>query len=57
MPMWRGGGVGGGIVAVTKSGYSIATYSPALDAEGNSAAGLAAMRILARELNLGIYWA
>lgn len=49
--------MGGGIVAVTKSGYSIATYSPALDAEGNSAAGLAAMRILARELNLGIYWA
>jgi glutaminase len=45
-------GVGGGIVAVQPGRLGIGVYSPRLDAQGNSARGIAACRELARDLGL-----
>jgi glutaminase len=45
-------GVGGGIVGVVNRQLGIGTYSPRLDAKGNSVRGLAAFRQLADELGL-----
>ncbi|MBQ8688986.1 MAG: glutaminase A [Clostridia bacterium] len=48
-------GVGGGIMAVVPSRMGIGTYSPALDKKGNSRAGVKALELLSRELNLSIF--
>jgi glutaminase len=45
-------GVGGGIVAITPGRAAVATYGPALDARGNSAAGLAMLTHLSESLGL-----
>lgn len=45
-------GVGGGIVGIVNRQLGVATYSPRLDARGNSVRGLAAFRELADELGL-----
>jgi glutaminase len=45
-------GVGGGIVGVVNRQLGIGTYSPRLDAKGNSVRGVAAFRELADELGL-----
>lgn len=45
-------GVGGGILGVVNRQLGIATYSPRLDAKGNSVRGIAAFRALAEELGL-----
>lgn len=48
-------GVGGGIMAVVPNRMGIGIYSPALDRKGNSCAGIKALEILSRELDLSIY--
>jgi glutaminase len=45
-------GVGGGVVGVLPGQLAIATYSPLLDAKGNSVRGVAAIRELSRTLDL-----
>lgn len=45
-------GVGGGIVASARKRLGIGTYGPALDARGNSAAGLHIIEALSAELDL-----
>lgn len=45
-------GVGGGILAVTPGRAAMATFGPALDRRGNSAAGLAMLEYLSGELGL-----
>lgn len=45
-------GVGGGIAAAAKGRYGIATYGPALDAHGNSIAGILVIRGLSESLDL-----
>lgn len=48
-------GVGGGILGVIPGRMGIGVFSPALDKKGNSLAGVKALEILSRELNLSIY--
>ncbi|MEP9355362.1 glutaminase A [Xanthobacter sp. KR7-65] len=48
-------GVGGGILGVVNRQLGIATYSPRLDAKGNSVRGIAAFRELAEELGLHLF--
>lgn len=48
-------GVGGGIVGVVNRQIGIGTFSPRLDAKGNSVRGLAAFRELADELGLHVF--
>ena len=48
-------GVGGGIVAVVPGEFAIATFSPRLNAAGNSIRGLHAIRDIAGELGVGVY--
>lgn len=48
-------GVGGGILGVVNRQLGIATYSPRLDARGNSVRGIAAFRELAEELGLHVF--
>lgn len=45
-------GVGGGILAAAKGRFGIGTFGPALDARGNSVAGVAMLSALSRELDL-----
>jgi glutaminase len=45
-------GVGGGILGVVNRQLGIATYSPRLDAKGNSVRGIASFEMLAEELGL-----
>jgi glutaminase len=45
-------GVGGGILAVLPGQLGIGVFSPPLDAQGNSARGIAVCRRLSRDLNL-----
>lgn len=45
-------GVGGGIMAVLPGQLGIAVFSPALDAQGNSARGVRAFELLSTELGL-----
>lgn len=47
-------GVGGGIVAVAPGQFGVATYSPRLDAAGNSVRGVAALRLMSAQLGLHI---
>ena len=48
-------GVGGGILAVQPGRLGIAVYSPRLDAQGNSARGIAVCRELASDLGLHLF--
>jgi glutaminase len=48
-------GVGGGIMAVVPGRVGIGIYSPALDAKGNSAAGVRALELLNRELDISVF--
>lgn len=48
-------GVGGGIMAVVPGRMGIGIYSPALDGKGNSFAGIKALEMLSRELDLSIF--
>ena len=48
-------GVGGGIMAVVPNRMGIGIYSPALDKKGNSIAGIKALEMLSRELDLSIF--
>ncbi len=48
-------GVGGGILAIVPGRMCIAVWGPSLDAQGNSVAGLKALEILARELELSVF--
>ena len=48
-------GVGGGIMAVVPGRMGIGIYSPALDSKGNSLAGIKALELLSRELELSIF--
>ncbi len=48
-------GVGGGIMAVVPNRMGIGIYSPALDSKGNSYAGIKALELLSRELDLSIF--
>lgn len=48
-------GVGGGIVAVVPAKFAIATFSPRLNAAGNSIRGLHAIRDIAGELGVGVF--
>jgi glutaminase len=48
-------GVGGGIVGVVNRQLGIGTFSPRLDAKGNSVRGMAAIREIANELGLHVF--
>ncbi len=48
-------GVGGGIMAIVPNKMGIGIYSPALDRKGNSYAGIKALELLSRELDLSIF--
>lgn len=48
-------GVGGGIMAIVPNRMGIGIYSPSLDKKGNSIAGIKALEILSRELELSIF--
>ncbi len=48
-------GVGGGIMAIVPGRMGIGIYSPALDKKGNSCAGIKALELLSRELDLSIF--
>ncbi|MBE7021342.1 MAG: glutaminase A [Ruminococcaceae bacterium] len=48
-------GVGGGIMAVVPNRMGIGIYSPALDKKGNSCAGIKALELLSKELELSIF--
>ena len=48
-------GVGGGIMAVVPGKMGIGLYSPSLDSKGNSVAGIKALQLLSKELNLSIF--
>lgn len=48
-------GVGGGIMAVVPGRIGIGIYSPALDSKGNSAAGVRALELLNRELEISVF--
>lgn len=48
-------GVGGGIMAVVPHKMGIGIYSPSLDKKGNSVAGVKALEILSRKLELSIF--
>ena len=48
-------GVGGGIMAVVPNRMGIGIYSPALDSKGNSCAGIKALELLSKELELSIF--
>ncbi len=45
-------GVGGGIVAVLPGRFAVATFSPRLDAKGNSVRGIAACKAISHDLGL-----
>ena len=48
-------GVGGGIMASVPGRMGIGIYSPALDKKGNSIAGVKALEMLDKEINLSIF--
>ena len=48
-------GVGGGIMGVVPGKMGIGIYSLALDGKGNSIAGIKALELLSRELDLSIF--
>jgi len=48
-------GVGGGIMGVVPNRMGIGIYSPALDRKGNSIAGIKALEMLSKKLDLSIF--
>ena len=48
-------GVGGGIMGVVPGRMGVGVFAPALDKKGNSVAGIKAMEILSKQLNLSIF--
>nr|WP_300147515.1 glutaminase A [Propionicimonas sp.] len=48
-------GIGGGVVTVSPGKGGLGSFSPRLDAAGNSVRGVRAAAILARELGLGVF--
>ena len=48
-------GVGGGIMASVPSKMGIGVYSPALDPKGNSFAGVKALELLSKTLDISIF--
>lgn len=48
-------GVGGGIMSIVPGRMGIGIYSPALDNKGNSCAGIKALEMLSKELQLSIF--
>ena len=48
-------GVGGGIMAVVPGSIGIGIFSPALDGKGNSVAGIRALELLSRRLQLSVF--
>lgn len=48
-------GVGGGIMAIATGRMGIGIYSPALNSKGNSYAGIKALELLSKELDLSIF--
>ncbi len=48
-------GVGGGIMAIVPNKAGIGIYSPALDKKGNSVAGIKALELLSKKLELSIF--
>ena len=48
-------GVGGGIMAVVPGKMGIGIYAPALDPKGNSAAGVRALELLSRDMDLSVF--
>lgn len=48
-------GVGGGIMGVLPGGFGIAAFSPPLDQAGNSVKAQAAIKTLAKKLNVGVF--
>lgn len=48
-------GVGGGIMAAVPKKMGVCAFSPALNQKGSSVAGIKAMELLSRELELSIY--
>ncbi|MBQ8207353.1 MAG: glutaminase A [Clostridia bacterium] len=48
-------GVGGGIMAVVPGRMGIGIYSPSLDSKGNSFAGIKALELLSKKLDLSIF--
>ena len=48
-------GVGGGIMAIVPNRMGIGIYSAALDDKGNSCAGIKALELLSKELDLSIF--
>ena len=48
-------GVGGGIMAAVPNRYGIGIYSPSLDKKGNSIAGIKALELLSKKLNLSVF--
>lgn len=48
-------GVGGGLVAASKDGYGLASFSTKLDEAGNSIVGIKMLEYLSKKLHLSIY--
>lgn len=48
-------GVGGGIVAVVPGRYTVAVWSPELNQYGNSVAGLCALKMFAKEMDIQLF--
>lgn len=48
-------GVGGGIMGVIPNTFGIGVYSPSLDRKGNSMAGIKALEMLSKKLDLSIF--
>lgn len=48
-------GVGGGIMAIVPNKMGIGLYSPALDKKGNSLAGIKALELLSKKLDLSVF--
>lgn len=48
-------GVGGGIMGVVPSRMGIGLYAPSLDKKGNSLAGVKALEMLSKKLNLSVF--
>lgn len=48
-------GVGGGIMAIVPNRFGIGIFSPSLDKKGNSVAGIKALELLSKNLELSIF--
>lgn len=48
-------GVGGGVMGILPGGFGIAAFSPPLDESGNSVRAQAAIKMVAKQLGVGVY--